>query len=161
MSNSNPKLTLDFSIEDIPWLIHSLSIAVNTAMMCGKEAKPTLARIKEKRAIVKEFYPVLADHDIEEYEFFNTVTKLFACKRWSVYQNKPYWWDRRDEPFWSIQSCYEKIYIVIDGMFYPITRTINYKPELVQGLKELLDTLVPVDAEYYECTEGPVKKSKW
>lgn len=161
MSNSNPKLTLEFSIEDIPWLIHSLGIAANTALMHGQQGEKVRERIKEKRAIVREFYPVLAGHDMDEYEFFNTITKLFTCKRWSVYQNKPYWWDRRDDPFWSVQTCFEKIYLVVDDVFYPVTRSINYKPELVQGLKELLDTLVPVGAEYYECTEGPVKKSKW
>ncbi|USN16148.1 hypothetical protein PAPPERLAPAPP_04070 [Brevundimonas phage vB_BpoS-Papperlapapp] len=64
MSNSRNKRTFEFDVTDAPMLLHAMSLAAATAMMCGHpDAK---RRFQSYRDMLKEYVPVEADLFDEE-----------------------------------------------------------------------------------------------
>lgn len=145
MSNQNPKLNLEFNIEDIPWLFHTLSLQTATTMCYGRVADRTKERVKQYIDRLKEFSPVLVSRDIEEYAFFNAVGKLYDCKTWSLYQEKPRYKYELKERLWK------PVLLVCDNKTYKLTSNLYYYNEsLVLGLIDLFKQMTPLDSEYIE-----------
>ena len=157
MSNNRPKLNLGFEVEDIPWLISSFVIARNTAMLhFTPEGKRVEKRIKMILAEMQHFYPVLADHSIENYTLFVALQHFFGCKRWSLaYSN-------------SEHAFMPYVYLGVDDKIYKIADPRDYKEKLHTDLKKLFTDLAPIDSEYFELEldyrgriEGSDGLNKW
>ena len=64
MSNSRNKRTFEFDVSDAPMLLHAMSLAAATAMMCGHPRAKE--RFQQYRDMLKQFVPAEADLFDEE-----------------------------------------------------------------------------------------------
>ena len=140
MTNSRPKLTLDFDIEDVPWLLHALRIQYNTAMMYGhQDTEKVKVKIKSYVDAVASFYPVLAEHDLEEYVLFNALNEIKEAKKWTIVRKGNKW------------NIFREIELVVDDVVYRITSGRNKTEEFLNDLKAFITEYAPLGAEYYEA----------
>lgn len=129
MSNSLPRLQLDFDLKDIPWLFHAFTIAHSTARLnFTNESKTVGKHIKSYVEKIKEFNPVLASYSLNEYEFFKACGLLATCKQWMLYQKKPSY-------TYQLEHWWKPIIFVADETHVHLTSTTqNWSPKLVADL---------------------------